>query len=126
MRTINCWLIERFAESIRNRSIAEIRWVGADQFENNYFTEMCSGSVAGSYLRLIDFVYHSTLSLREIKKKTKCGSWWETHKTNREVRHHTFNLIQNGQLLVGTEKNDRLADRSTISQIAISTDMKVC
>jgi len=30
---------------------------------------MCSGSEAGSYLRLIDFVYHSTLSLRVIKKK---------------------------------------------------------
>ena len=27
-------------------------------FENNYFTEMCSGSEAGSYLRFIDFVYH--------------------------------------------------------------------
>jgi len=24
-------------------------------FENNYFTEMCSGSEAGSYLRRIDF-----------------------------------------------------------------------
>ena len=30
---------------------------------------MCSGSEAGSYLRLIDFVYHSTLGLRIIKKK---------------------------------------------------------
>ena len=38
-------------------------------FENNYFTEICSGSEAGSYLRLIDFVYHSTLGLRVIKKK---------------------------------------------------------
>ena len=37
--------------------------------ENNYFTEMRSGSEAGSYLRLIDFVYHSTLGLRVIKKK---------------------------------------------------------
>ena len=36
---------------------------------NNYFTEMCSGSEAGSYLRLIDLVYHSTLGLRVIKKK---------------------------------------------------------
>ena len=36
---------------------------------NNYFTEMCSGSEAGSYLRLIDFVYHSTLGVRVIKKK---------------------------------------------------------
>ena len=35
----------------------------------NYFTEMCSGSEAGSYLRLIDFAYHSTLGLRVIKKK---------------------------------------------------------
>jgi len=43
------------------------------QFENNYFTEMCSGSEAGSYLRLIDFVYHSTLDLRVIKKKKKTG-----------------------------------------------------
>jgi len=30
---------------------------------------MCSGSEAGSYSRLIDFVYHSTLGLRVIKKK---------------------------------------------------------
>jgi len=39
-------------------------------FENNYFTEMCSGSEAGSYLRLIDFVY-SILGLRVIKKRRK-------------------------------------------------------
>ena len=32
---------------------------------------MCSGSEAGSYLRLIDFVYLSTLDLRVIKKKKK-------------------------------------------------------
>ena len=30
--------------------------------------EMCSGSEAGSYLRLIDFVYHSTLGLGVIKR----------------------------------------------------------
>jgi len=34
----------------------------------NYFTEMCSGSEAGSYLRLIDFVHHSTLGL-VVKRK---------------------------------------------------------
>jgi len=39
------------------------------QFENNYFTEMCSGSEAGSYLILTDFVYHSTLGLKVMKKK---------------------------------------------------------
>ena len=43
----------------------------SSQFENNYFTEMCSGSEAGSYLRLIDFVYHSTLGLGVIKTKKK-------------------------------------------------------
>jgi len=30
---------------------------------------MCSGSESGSYVRLIDIVYHSTLGLRVIKKK---------------------------------------------------------
>jgi len=30
---------------------------------------MCSGSEAGSYSRLIDFVHHATLGLRVIKKK---------------------------------------------------------
>jgi len=43
--------------------------VQAPQCKNSYFTKMCSGSEAGSYLRLIDFVYHSTLGLRVIKKK---------------------------------------------------------
>ena len=37
--------------------------------EDVYFTEMCSGSEAGSHLRLRDFVYHSTLGLRVKKKK---------------------------------------------------------
>ena len=27
-------------------------------FENKYFTKMCSGNKAGSYLRLTDFVHH--------------------------------------------------------------------
>ena len=37
--------------------------------ENNYFTEMCSGSEAGSNLKLIFFLHHSTLGLRVIKKE---------------------------------------------------------
>jgi hypothetical protein len=41
--------------------------------ENIYFTETCSGSEVGSYLRLIDCVYHSTLGLRVGKKKKKEG-----------------------------------------------------
>ena len=43
----------------------------SSQFENDCFTEMCSGFEAGSYSRHIDFVYHSTLCLRVIKKKKK-------------------------------------------------------
>ena len=41
------------------------------QFENNYITEMCSASETGSYLRLIDCVYHSPLELKVIKKKRR-------------------------------------------------------
>ena len=33
----------------------------------------CSGSEAGSYLRLIYCVYHSTLGLRVIKKRERRG-----------------------------------------------------
>jgi len=47
--------------------------------ENDYFTETCSGPEAGSYLTLIDFVYHSTLDLRVIKKRrvgSTCGRLW--------------------------------------------------
>ena len=53
---------------------AEVERVDAVLVEGvrvSYFTEMCSGSEAVSYLRLIDVVYHSTLSLRVIKKKEK-------------------------------------------------------
>ena len=34
---------------------------------DNYFTKMCIGSEAGSYLGLIDFAYHSILGLRVIQ-----------------------------------------------------------
>jgi len=34
-----------------------------------------SGSEAGSYLRLIDFVYHSTLGVRVIQKKRRRFAW---------------------------------------------------
>jgi len=43
------------------------------EVKNNYFTYMCSNSEAGSYLRLIEFIYHSTLGLRVIKRKKKKG-----------------------------------------------------
>ena len=38
-------------------------------FMPNPICELCSGSEAGSYVRLIDFVYHSTLGLKVMEKK---------------------------------------------------------
>ena len=46
-------------------------WSRDEEFANNYFTEMCSGSEACSYIRLIHFAYHSTLGLRVIKKRER-------------------------------------------------------
>ena len=44
-------------------------WIGlADRFHNKNGW-VCSGSEAGTYVRLIDDVYHSTQGLRVIKKK---------------------------------------------------------
>ena len=50
----------------------------SSQFENDYFTEVCSGSEAGSYLRLIDSVYHPGLGLRAIKKKRRTASYLDS------------------------------------------------
>ena len=41
------------------------------KFENNYLTEMCSSFKTGSFLRLIDFVFHSLQGLGVVKKHTK-------------------------------------------------------
>jgi len=43
--------------------------VRARQLPIRSSTEMCSGSEEGSYLRLIDFVYHSSLGNSRLKKR---------------------------------------------------------
>ena len=43
--------------------------MGTRMSDENHPQELCSGSEAGSYLRLIESVFHSTLGLRVIKKK---------------------------------------------------------
>ena len=55
---------------------------------------MCSGSEAGSYLRLIDFVYHSTLGLGVvIKKKKKVeGVGSNPHENMRPTGVHTMRV----------------------------------
>ena len=63
--------------------------------ENNHFTEMCSGSEAGSHLGLIDFEYHSTLGLRVIKKKKNRGMRAARRSLGEasERRGNTFNGV---------------------------------
>ena len=48
-----------------------LRLESNDRFDDNYCTEMCSGSEAGSHSRRIDFVHHLTLGLIRIKKKKR-------------------------------------------------------
>jgi len=61
---------------------------------------MCSGSEAGSYVRLIDFVYHSTLGVRVIKKKKTdlvvelAGDWVD--QVLSEVRLPVFDALRSG------------------------------
>jgi len=68
------------AELVRRR---DKQYLFSSQFKNNYSTELCSGSEAGLYLRLIDFVYLSTLGLRVIKKKKVKGGWCRARSTSR-------------------------------------------
>jgi len=56
---------------------------------------MCSGSNEGSYLKLIDFVYHSFLGLRVIKKKRRMNLevWAECFEVRGvAVRLHAIRL----------------------------------
>jgi len=91
------------------------------QFENNYFTEMCSGSEAGSYLRRIDFVYHSTLGLRVIKKK-KNGCSGEPRQQNidawQSVSHPLVELFHEKRCAPAPHATNNDAQRTTSSQYA--------
>jgi len=73
----------------------------SSQFENKYFTEMCSGPEAGSYLRLIDFVYHSTLGLRVIKKTRRLTTWSGRGYMGRYISAVTFRPVHFRKLHLG-------------------------
>jgi hypothetical protein len=51
------------------------------QFKNNYFTEMCSGSEVGSYLRLIDFSIPTlgSISRLESNKEEEDNLDWDAY-----------------------------------------------
>jgi len=51
---------------------------------------MCSGSEAGSYLRLKDFVYHSTLGLRVIKRRKGQGLGFGVSSLLREEEKNNY------------------------------------
>ena len=60
-------------------------------------TKLCSGSEAGSYLRLIDFVHHSTLGLRVIKKKKRSlgsaqATWWSSTLSSKVSLPYAINF----------------------------------
>ena len=64
-----------------------------NRVRRDYFPEMCSGSEAGSYLWRIDFVCHSTLGVRVIKKKKKLSHRCKSANSSRSnqkggVRKH--------------------------------------
>ena len=66
-------LVKQRVTDYHGRKLRPMLTVHAE-FENNYFTETCSGSEAGSYVTRMDFVYHSTLGSRVIKKLKRGGS----------------------------------------------------
>ena len=73
------------------------------------FTEMCSGSEAGVYLRLIVVVYHATLGLIVIKKKKKDAS----PRHGKEPRLATWRAQtdwERGRKLMSPNCEDRVLD----------------
>jgi len=73
------------------------------QCKNNCFTEMCSGSEEGSYLRLINFVYHSTLGVRVIKKKKQVqGSGFRVQDSGFRVQGSGFRVQGSGFRVQGS------------------------
>jgi len=68
-----CFVPGKMFVFIVRKSIVGGRQTSGPRSNWRSFTEMCSGSEAGSYLRRIDFVYHATLVLRVKRKKKKKG-----------------------------------------------------
>ena len=57
---------------------------------------MRSGSEAGSYSRLVDFVHHSTLGLRVIKKKEEGGSGFGFRVSDLRFHLQTLTIYEVG------------------------------
>ena len=70
---------------------------------------MCSGSEEGSHLRLIDFVYHSTLGLRVIKRGGHLDNEVEPEEVDGEEGGEEEDERVLGRLLVPNSPRTRLA-----------------
>ena len=51
------------------------------KFENNYFTEMCSGSEKGPYLRLTDFFIAQLYAECNEEEEACALAWQQSHLT---------------------------------------------
>ena len=85
---------------------------------NMNFTQICSCSEAGSYLKLIDFVYHSTRGLIEMKKKKKVRVGVPTHVWGLNPGPASTLLVPHLIDLAGKGQRDRL--------LAINGSVKGC
>ena len=66
---------------------------------------MCSGSEADSYLRLIDFVYHTNLGLRVIKKKQK-GTRTRGRDADDDVKRCDFRVGEHRLPVISPNRRD--------------------
>ena len=70
---------------------------------------MCSGSEAGSYLRLIDVVYHSILGLR-VKKKKKLERLRENLALFKEISFEKIVLGRDLSLVYMSRRGTKMCD----------------
>jgi hypothetical protein len=73
--------------------------------------QICSGSEEGSYFRLKDFENHSTLVLREVKKKKKVIVWSRGNTLKETDRHRE---IKGGGEFYFTQSVFNVAFRKTV------------
>ena len=88
----------------------------SSQFQNNCLAKMWSGSEESSYLRLIDFLYHSILGTRVTKKEEMCysrastGSACPTLRTRSRPYVKRFLLVLTKMMLCGKLHFEKVLD----------------
>jgi len=104
-----------------SRPLVDITWAANQDTGQDWGDpdqEMCSGSEAGSYLRLIDFVYHSTLGLRAIKKKSE--------KTRKGVLTADGMLSEQSNQPLGSAMCKHETRSTTVRVLSQSSPLRYC